>query len=232
MKTLLNMFNEILLFIMLKRNIKKDQILDYLSKNPNFFIENQDILTQINFPLLQNKNNNSEKIVSFKDWIILNLKKVQKNIIDNAEYNFSIQNKIHDVVLKIIKKRNIKEFFYLLNVELPGVFELEIVNVVTSDYNFSEKFNLIFKDKESIREIYGHKNKLVMDAVENQTNIFESKNKIYSNAIFSLDKSIFKSQSLLVFGSKDKHFVDNRAFDLIFFLSNVMEEKLIQLSNE
>ena len=108
------MFNQILLFIMLKRNIKKDQILDYLSKNPNFFIENQDILTQINFPLLQNKNNN-EKIVSFKDWIILNLKKVQKNIIDNAEYNFSIQNKIHDVVLKIIKKRNIKEFFYLLN---------------------------------------------------------------------------------------------------------------------
>ena len=71
-----------------------------------------------------------------------------------------------------------------------------------------------------------------MDAVENQTNIFESKNKIYSNAIFSLDKSIFKSKSLLVFGSKDKHFIDNRAFDLIFFLSNVMEEKLIQLSNE
>ena len=231
MKTLFNMFNEILLFIMLKRNLKKDQILDYLSKNPNFFIENQDILAQINFPLLQNKNNN-EKIVSFKDWIILNLKKVQKNIIDNAEYNFSIQNKIHDVVLKIIKKRNMKEFFYLLNVELPGVFELEIVNIVTSDHNFSEKFNLIFKDKESIREIYGHKNKLVMDAVENQTNIFESKNKIYSNAIFSLDKSIFKSKSLLVFGSKDKHFIDNRAFDLIFFLSNVMEEKLIQLSNE
>ena len=100
MKTLLNMFNQILLFLMLKRNLKKDQILDYLSKNPNFFIENQDILTQINFPLLQNKNHDSEKIVSFKDWIILNLKKVQKNIIDNAEYNFSIQNKIHDVVLK------------------------------------------------------------------------------------------------------------------------------------
>ena len=96
----------------------------------------------------------------------------------------------------------------------------------------SEKFNLIYKTKESIDKIYGDKNRLVMDAVENETNIFETKNKIYSNAIFSLDKEIFKSESLLVYGSKDKHFIDNSAYDLIYFLSKVLQEKLIQLSNE
>ena len=48
------MFNQILLFLMLKK-FKKRSDLDYLSKNPDFFIENQDILTQINFPLLQIK---------------------------------------------------------------------------------------------------------------------------------------------------------------------------------
>ena len=120
----------------------------------------------------------------------------------------------------------------LLIKELPKTFELEIVNIVTSDSKISENFNLIYKTKESIDKIYGDKNRLVMDAVENETNIFETKSKIYSNAIFSLDKEIFKSESLLVYGSKDKHFIDNSAYDLIYFLSKVLQEKLIQLSNE
>ena len=217
---------------MIKKKIKKNQILDFLEQNPNFFIENQDILSKINFPLVQRKNNESHKVISFKDWIIFNLKKVQRKIIENAKYNFVTQKKVHSVVLEIIKKKNLSKLITLLIKELPKTFELEIVSIVTSDLKISEKFNLIYKTKESIDKIYGDKNRLVMDAVENETNIFETKNKIYSNAIFSLDKEIFKSESLLVYGSKDKHFIDNSAYDLIYFLSKVLQEKLIQLSNE
>lgn len=217
---------------MIKKKIKKNQILDFLEQNPNFFIENQDILSKINFPLVQRKNNESHKVISFKDWIIFNLKKVQRKIIENAKYNFVTQTKVHRVVLEIIKKKNFSKLITLLIKELPKTFELEIVSIVTSDLKISEKFNLIYKTKESIDKIYGDKNRLVMDAVENETNIFETKNKIYSNAIFSLDKGIFKSESLLVYGSKDKHFIDNSAYDLIYFLSKVLQEKLIQLSNE
>ena len=217
---------------MIKKKIKKNQILDFLEQNPNFFIENQDILSKINFPLVQRKNNESHKVISFKDWIIFNLKKVQRKIIENAKYNFVTQKKVHSVVLEIIKKKNLSKLITLLIKELPKTFELEIVNIVTSDLKISENFNLIYKTKESIDKIYGDKNRLVMDAVENETYIFETKNKIYSNAIFSLDKEIFKSESLLVYGSKDKHFIDNSAYDLIYFLSKVLQEKLIQLSNE
>ena len=217
---------------MIKKKIKKNQILDFLKQNPNFFIENQDILSKINFPLVQRKNNESHKVISFKDWIIFNLKKVQRKIIENAKYNFVTQTKVHSVALEIIKKKNLSKLITLLIKELPKTFELEIVNIVTSDLKISESFNLIYKTKESIDKIYGDKNRLVMDAVENETNIFETKNKIYSNAIFSLDKEIFKSESLLVYGSKDKHFIDNSAYDLIYFLSKVLQEKLIQLSNE
>ncbi len=217
---------------MIKKKIKKNQILDFLEQNPNFFIENQDILSKINFPLVQRKNNESQKVISFKDWIIFNLKKVQRKIIENAKYNFVTQTKVHRVVLEIIKKKNLSKLMTLLIKELPKTFELEIVNIVTSDLKISKNFNLIYKTKESIDKIYGDKNRLVMDAVENETNIFETKNKIYSNAIFSLDKEIFKSESLLVYGSKDKHFIDNSAYDLIYFLSKVLQEKLIQLSNE
>ena len=72
-----------------------------------------------------------------------------------------------------------------------------------------------------------------MDAVDKDLKIFDkSEKKIYSNAIFSLNSSLFSDPSLLVFGSKDKHFLDNKAFDLIFFFSKVVQEKLNQLENE
>ena len=42
----------------------------------------------------------------------------------------------------------------------------------------------------------------------------------------------FLISSLLVFGSKDKHFLNNKAYDFILFFSNVVQEKLKQFSNE
>ena len=72
-----------------------------------------------------------------------------------------------------------------------------------------------------------------MDAVDNQLKIFGDLNKeIYSNAIYSLGHEFFSISSLLVFGSKDKHFLNNKAYDFILFFSNVVQEKLKQFSNE
>ena len=63
--------------------------------------------------------------------------------------------------------------------------------------------------------------------------IFEDLNhEIYSNAIFSLGHEFFSISSLLVFGSKDKHFLNNKAYDFILFFSNIVQEKLKQFSNE
>ena len=128
---------------MIRKKIKNEQVLDFLEKNPDFFINNPNALEKINFPLKY-----------------------------NAEYN----------------------------------------------------------DKSTV---YGKKNQLIMDAVDNQLKIFEEFNQdIYSNAIYSLGHEFFESSSLLVFGSKDKHFLDNKAYDLILFFSNIVQEKLKQFSNE
>ena len=97
---------------MIKKKIKDKQVLVFLENNPDFFVENIEILDKINFPIdsmkLQNKDKN---IITFKDWIIENLKNTQKNIIDNARYNFFTQKKIHKSVVEILKKDNKSEFF-------------------------------------------------------------------------------------------------------------------------
>ena len=216
---------------MIKKKIKVDQVIDYLKKNPHFFIENSKILQNIYFPLNNPKSDeDNSDVIQFKDWLIKNLKIKQKNIIENARHNFLTQNKIHQSVLKILKKENLEETFKYLIQTLPQDFDLEIINVVTSKKSFSDKYNLILVEENVIEDIYGNENQLIMDAADKQSYIFKDKSIfIYSNAIFSMKIEIFNSKSLLLFGSKDKHFIDNRAYDLVLFFSNVIQEKLLQL---
>ncbi len=219
---------------MIRKKIKNEQVLDFLEKNPNFFIDNPNALKKINFPLRNYSEYDEEsKVVPFKDWIIESLKDAQKSIIENARHNFITQQKIHESVIDILRIDNVKDLFIFMKDELPSKFNLDVINIVTSNKIISRKYNLIFKSEEIINKVYGKKNQLIMDAVDNQLKIFEDLNhEIYSNAIFSLGHEFFSISSLLVFGSKDKHFLNNKAFDFILFFSNVVQEKLKQFSNE
>ena len=219
---------------MIKKKIKSEHVIEFLKNNPNFFIENSHVLDKIFFPLNKNQSEHPDtKVVEFKDWIIENLKNKQKNIIDNAHYNFLTQKKIHNSVIEILKLFNMDDFVMYLTNSLPKVFNLDVINIVVSDQKVSKEFNFIWKDKSVINKIYGKEGQLIMDAVENESAIFEDINQnIYSNAIFSLSNKIFDSESLLVFGSNNKHFIDNKAYDLILFFSNVVQEKLLKLTNE
>ena len=110
---------------------------------------------------------------------------------------------------------------------MPKTFNLEIVNVVTSNKFLSDKYSLIFKDELTIAKVYGKKNQLIMDAVDNELKIFEKSNKkIYSNAIFSLCSKLFSNHHCLFMEARINIFLDNKAFDLIFFFSMVIQERL------
>ena len=226
--------NEILLSSMIRKKMKNEQVLDFLEKNPDFFINNPNVLEKVNFPTKNNSEyDEKSKVIPFKDWIIESLKDVQKNIIENARHNFLTQQKIHESVIDILRIDNVRDLLIFLKDELPSKFNLDVINIVTSNKTISRKYNLIFKNEETINKVYGEKNQLVMDAVDNKLNIFENLNQeIYSNAIYSLGHEFFSISSLLVFGSKDKHFLNNKAYDFILFFSNVVQEKLKQFSNE
>jgi len=79
---------------MIRKKIDFKQVEAFLLKNPDFFLEKPSILDKINFPF-SNKNSKKvdEKIISFKDWLIENLKNKQKNLIDNAKHTFLLRKK-------------------------------------------------------------------------------------------------------------------------------------------
>ena len=140
------------------------------------------------------------------------------------------QKKIHEAVISIINTNNLKEFFNYLNNELPNLFHLEIVNIVCTKKELSSKYNLIFLEQKEVEKTYRLNNHFIMDAVDDETILYRNiKKKIYSNAIFSLNIKSLNFFPLLIFASTDKHFVSNRAYDLILFLSKIIQFKLRKL---
>ena len=214
---------------MLSKKIKIKDVERFLSENPNFFIEQPQILEGLKFPPLK-KNGLGNKVISFKDWLINNLRFEKEGLIENAKYNYLTQKKIHQAVISIINKNNLKEFFNYLNIELPQLFHLEIINFVCTKKELSSKYNLIFLEEKEIKKNYRLNNHFIMDAVDNGTILYKNtKKKIYSNAIFSLNIKSLQFFPLLIFASTDKHFVSNRAYDLILFLSKMIQFKLEKL---
>ena len=110
--------------------MKNEQVLDFLEKNPDFFIKNPNVLKKVNFPIKNNAEyDEKSKVVPFKDWIIESLKDAQKNIIENARHNFITQQKIHDSVIDILRIDNVKDLFIFMKDELPSKFNLDVINI-------------------------------------------------------------------------------------------------------
>ena len=57
---------------MLTKKINKKQVEEFLLRNPDFFCESPKILSKLNFPA--GKDDEMKNVVSFKDWMINNLK--------------------------------------------------------------------------------------------------------------------------------------------------------------
>ena len=215
---------------MLSKKIKIEDIEKFLSENPSFFIEHPQILESLKFPSLKKNNSLGNKVVSFKDWLINNLRFEKEGLIENAKYNYLTQKKIHQAVISIINKNNLKEFLKYLNIELPKLFHLEIINIVCTKKELSSKYNLIYLEEKEVDKYYRLNNHFIMDAVDDGAVLYKnSKKKICSNAIFSINIESLNFLPLLIFASADKHFVSNRAYDLILFLSKIIQFKLGKL---
>ena len=216
---------------MILKKINNKHIEEYLQNNSDFLIKNPSLLDKLEFPSASKEK--TSKIVSFKDWIIGNLKNKQKDFIETAKHNYITQTKVHESIIYLLRQKNIKDFFNFLNTDLTKLFEVEIISLVTSEKKFSERYGQIFLNEKKINLIHRNDKNLILDATDESYNLYDNLEvKIYSNAIFSIDKFILGSPALLVFGSKTNHFIGKKAYDLIRFFSLVFENKFNSFVNE
>ncbi len=213
-------------------NKKKDnqKIQKLLEENPNFFVENPQILEKINFPDTSNQQDD-HSVVSFKDWIIKNLKNKQKKIIANARFNFLTQEKLHKAVINLISIREIKALIHYVTQDLTKELGIDCILFVSS-YKQITELGGIFLEKEKLEMITDNENKIILDAVDDDLKIFNSISfKISSNALCILDQSTFNAPLLIAFGSKQRIFLKNKGAELISFFHEVLKQHLKNIRN-
>lgn len=216
---------------MLKKKISEDTIKSFLEQNPNFFLNKSELLAKLKFPS-EGIDSSANTVVSFKDWIINSLKYKYKDLLTISRHNFLTQSTIFSIVLKILDFDNINSFSMFINYELAKELNLEKILLVSSNEDIKKFGGQIFC-KKSLRNLFNNYNGLLMDAVDDKYKFFgENQKKIYSNAIFSLDYEIFKSPSLLLFGSTEKTFIGNQGTELVSFLCMVINSRIKQFRNK
>ena len=211
---------------MIKKKNNDSKIESFLKANPNFFIENPELLKKLNFPLIEQNTDNDFNIISFKDWIIKTLKKKQKQIINNAQFNFFTQKKVHKAVIKLLQINDFRLIMEFVHQSLSKELDIDCVVIVSSskkvlDYGGSfieeEKFNPLIQNRKTI----------IMDAVDEELGIFKSfPFKVYSNALCIIEENILNYPVILALGSKDKLFIDNKGSDLIIFFSEIFKQHI------
>jgi uncharacterized protein YigA (DUF484 family) len=209
---------------MIKKKKNSQQIIQFLSDNPNYFVENPELLKKLKFPLFEESNSNKLNIVSFKDWIIKALKVKQKKIITNAHLNFLTQTKIHSLILEIIRINKFETLLRYTREEVPEKIGIDCALVVSSSSEVT-KYGGVYISRDKIEGITRNKKTIIMDAVDQNIGIFDSLSyKVYSNALCVIDETIFNSPAFLAFGSKEKIFINNKGSDLISFFAEIYSE--------
>ena len=136
---------------MILKKLSNKHIEEFLYKNKDFFIKNPSILSKLEFPSNISDNEKPSKVISFKDWIIENLKSKHKDFLKTAEHNYITQKKVQQSIINLIEKKNLDDFFDYLNNEVRIIFDVEIISLVTSKKKFSEKLKKSGRRKNKMR---------------------------------------------------------------------------------
>lgn len=148
------------------KDLSKDEVIDYLIENPNFINDNVDILNQL-FSLNKNEGN----VISFEDIRIKSLinennslKAKISEIIENAEANEIIQNKLYKFANELISKKDINELpsfiVEFIKKEFPTLnIELGLLNIKGLDNLDQKYFNY---DIDLINEVFLQKNPILL----------------------------------------------------------------------
>ena len=140
----------------ISKEIAKEIIIEYLSKNPDFISKNVDLLNKM-FVLKKNNTN----VISFEDIRIKSLinenkllKKKLAEIIETAKINKNIQEKISKFSNEIISYRSIKSLFKYIEKFIENEFSSISIKIYMINFSgFSELDKKYFSSESEMKNL-------------------------------------------------------------------------------
>ena len=122
-----------------KGTLEPSQVLLYLQKNPNFFIENEEILKDIN---LTHKSGQAISLVERQVSILRNQSKTAdekfSELITNASNNDKIFHLVRDLVLQILKLSHASSIPKLIKSQFERIQGVDVCSVIIPDFTVNE----------------------------------------------------------------------------------------------
>ncbi len=216
----------------LSSKITDEDVLEFLKNNPKFLQQNPEACDFLVPP----KNGEGKNVADFQSFMIERLKTDKEKVIEttqvlveNVRSNMNNQQRIHNVILRLLEARNFEEFIHFITTDLSAMLDTDIsVLVVESnghDIPHIHTSGIRVVPEGTIDNWMEGKNVLLQSDIGGIEAIYGGgANLVRSQALLRVDISMDTPPAILAFGSRDPMmFEDGQGTDLVTFLAGVTE---------
>jgi uncharacterized protein YigA (DUF484 family) len=115
------------------KTLSKDQVISYLESHPDLLAEYPELLTKMTPPARSLGNN----VVDFQQFQLKNLQENTRDmkgrmdsLLEYCRGTISVQGQVNEVVLRILRSKNLEQLIEVLAIDLPNVLMVDVARLV------------------------------------------------------------------------------------------------------
>lgn len=223
----------------------RQMVTDFLRANPNFLVENPDLLDS----LIPPEANHGRGVIDFQYYAIDHLRSASRKLKDrfhrlitSAQDNLSVQHQVHKAALAMIRANTAEQLLGAITVDLANLFDVDVVRLALesdlaglqeSYYPEHHYSGICFVPSGMVKAaLMNDSVRLISDTQAEPPIGFEMifadcSNLVRSTALLRLNLERSGKAAILAFGVRSTdHFHPGQSGDLLQFLADVAAVKL------
>lgn len=207
-------------------------VLEFLKKNPKFLAQYPQAVDLLHPP------KGDRKVKDFMSFMVERLKQdkekvvtTARTLVENARSNMNNQQRIQNVVLRLLEARTFEEFIDILTADMATMLDTDICVLVVesdgTDIPHIHTSGIRMVPQGTIDKWMGGKNALLQENISGIEVIYGGAyTLVQSQALLRVDISMNTPPAILAFGSRDPMaFEEGQATEQISFLARVVERQ-------
>ncbi len=210
------------------------EVIAFLKANPKFLQQNPGAVDYLVPP----KNGADKKVKDFMSFMVEKLKQdkekvvsTARELIDNARSNMNNQQRIQNVILRLLEAATFEEFIQIITMDMATMLDTDICVLVVesdgTDIPHIHTSGIRMVPAGTIDKWMAGKNSLLQANISGIEVIYGGAyTLVQSQALLRVDISMNTPPAVLAFGSRDPMmFEDGQGTDQIAFLARVVERQ-------
>lgn len=221
-----------------EKEMTVEDVLLFLKSNPTFLKNNPEAYDYLVPPT---KSEQGKNVRDFQSAMIERLKSDKERVMDttrelvaNARNNMNNQQRIQNVVLRLLEARTFEEFIEIITMDMATMLDTDIAVLVVEtngrDIPHVLTSGIRVVPEGTIDKWMGGKDALLQSEISGIEAIYGGAyTLVQSQALLRVDISMNTPPAILAFGSRDAHmFEDGQGTEQISFLARVVERAFRQ----